>query len=67
MRKTKATTARAALPTARRGVTRAMTDLDDAIANSATQAGTGGAPESPLLIAVANLVRSYVRWQLDEA
>lgn len=66
MKKSKAT-ARASLPTARRGVTKAMAELDDALAESAAPAGTSGESESPLLIAVANLVRNYVRWQLDEA
>jgi hypothetical protein len=67
MKKTKAATARAALPTPRRRVTKATAALDDALAESAAPAGTGGVSESPVLIAVANLVRSYVRWQLDEA
>jgi len=67
MKKSKTTTTRAALPTARRRVTRAIADLDGELVKSTAPAGTAGAPESPLLIAVANLVRNYVRWQLDEA
>jgi hypothetical protein len=67
MVKRKATTARSAQSSAQRGVTKAITDLDDELAKRTGPAGTEGATDSPLLVAVANLVRNYVRWRLDES
>lgn len=63
MMKTRAKPAQASKSTARPRLDKALAGLERELKETQAPAGTAGPIDSPLLLATANLLLAYVRWQ----